>query len=268
MKHSRLSADGAPAWAVFPDLEPAEPVVPRRSGPRMFSQIRLPRLIKPGARAMPAVAPVAKPQPQPKPVAEGRLRATVLSFSNMAGHGDLLVDYLQARRRVFIDTLKWDLPQADGMEFDQYDTPQCRWAVIHEYGEVLAGVRLLPTTARCGVYSYMLRDAQLGLLRNIPNDVLFFGAPVEPRVWEASRLFITDAVAAHRRQAVQELLMQQMSRIAREGGASHVIGIVPAVFARWLRRLGLGAVPVGPKFSIDGTSSQAALFGTTQKCLN
>jgi N-acyl-L-homoserine lactone synthetase len=251
---------------VFPDLEPAEPAVPQRRGPRPFSQIRLPRLIEPGARAMPAAVPVTKPQP--RPAAEGRLRATVLSFANMASHGDLLVTYLRARRSVFIDALKWDLPQEDGMEFDQYDTPQCRWAVIHEYGEVLAGVRLLPTTARCGIYSYMLRDAQLGLLKNIPNDVLFFGAPVEQRVWEASRLFVTDAVPAHRRQAVQEQLMHQMSRIARDNGASHVIGIVPAVFARWLRRLGLGAVPVGPKFSIDGTSSQAALFSATQKYLN
>lgn len=264
MKHSRLSADGAPAWSVFPDLEPAETSRPPRTGPRPFSQIRLPRLIEPKARAKAAPSAIALPQPSP----EGRMRAAVLSFANMAGYGDLLVNYLRARRTVFIDALKWDLPQEDGMEFDQYDTPQCRWAVIHEFGEVLAGVRMLPTTARCGVYSYMLRDAQLGLLHSIPKDVLFFDAPVERRVWEASRLFITDAVPAHRRQAVQEMLMREMGRVARDNGASHVIGIVPAVFARWLRRLGLGAVPVGPKFSIDGTSSQAALFSATQKYLN
>ena len=62
--------------------------------------------------------------------------------------------------------------------------------------------------------------------------------------------------------------MREMGRVARDNGASHVIGIVPAVFARWLRRLGLGAVPVGPKFSIDGTTSQAALFNVSQRYVN
>ena len=148
------------------------------------------------------------------------------------------------------------------------DTPMCRWAIIHEYGEVLAGVRMMPTTAKCGIYTYMLRDAQRGLLDGIPNDVLFFEAPVEDRVWEASRLFITDAVPAHRRHAVQAMLMEQMSNIALQNGATHVIGIVPALFSRWLRRLGLDAVPVGPRFKIDGTSSQAALFAASQMVLN
>ena len=35
---------------------------------------------------------------------------------------------------------------------------------VHEYGQVLGGLRMTPTTARCGIYSYMIRDAQRGLL--------------------------------------------------------------------------------------------------------
>lgn len=190
----------------------------------------------------------------------GHVRATVMSFQNIHEHGELLVNFLKARKRTFIDRLHWNLPQVEGMEFDQYDTPMCRWVVIHEYGEVMAGIRLMPTTARCGVYSYMLRDSQLGLLEGIPRDVLFFEAPVSQTIWEASRLFIADEVPAYRRLQVQSSLMANMSLAAREQGASQVIGIVPAIFARWLRRLDLDAVPVGPKFSIDGSSSQAALF--------
>ena len=59
----------------------------------------------------------------------------------------------------FIERHQWELPEADGMEFDQYDTPASRWVAVHEFGQVLAGVRLTPTTARCGIYSYMIRDA-------------------------------------------------------------------------------------------------------------
>ncbi len=192
------------------------------------------------------------------------IHATTITFRSMGQYGDLLVSYLEARKKVFIDTLHWDIPSVDGMEFDQYDTPYAHWVVIHEFGRILGGVRLMPTTARCGIYSYMLRDAQLGLLHPMPSDLLFLDAPVDPKVWEASRLFITEEVTAARRAQVQTLLMQQMAATAGADGATHVIGIVPAVFARWLRRLDLAALPVGRRFEIDGTRSQAALFQVAQ----
>jgi N-acyl-L-homoserine lactone synthetase len=146
------------------------------------------------------------------------------------------------------------------MEFDQYDTPFCRWIVLHQFGQVLGGVRMLPTTTSCGIYSYMLRDAQKGLLEDLPRDVLFVDAPVEHGVWEATRFFITDAVPARYRQHLQKLLFRAMSRTAMQHGATHVIGIVPAIWMRWARRLGVVATPIGAPFSIDGTASQSVLF--------
>lgn len=193
----------------------------------------------------------------------GQVRTAVLSFQNMHLFGDLLVNFLRARKRTFIDRLQWSLPETDGMEFDQYDTPLARWIVIYEFGEVLGGIRLTPTTARCGIYTYMLRDAQNGLLEDIPSDVLFFDAPVSKSVWEASRLFISNEVPSYRRLQIQTIIMAALSKTALDLGANQVIGIVPTVWSRWLRRMDLGAVPVGPKFSIDGTISQAALFSTS-----
>ena len=152
----------------------------------------------------------------------GHVRATVLSFLNMHAHGELLVSFLRARKKTFIDRLSWQLPIADGMEYDQYDTPACRWIVIHEFGEVIGGVRITPTTALCGIYSYMLRDAQKGLLDEIPSDVLFFEAPVSPSIWEASRLFISQDVPSHRRVVVQSMLMETLSSAARDLGAEPI----------------------------------------------
>ncbi len=40
-------------------------------------------------------------------------------------------------------------------EFDQCHCPKA--TVVHEYGLVVAGIRKLPTTARCGCYAYMLK---------------------------------------------------------------------------------------------------------------
>ena len=176
--------------------------------------------------------------------------------------GELYVNYMKTRKKVFIDQLGWNVPHSDGMEFDQYDTPLCRMVVVHEYGEVLAGIRLSPTTAKIGLHSYMLRDAQLGLLDGIPSDVLFFDAPVDATVWEATRVFITDAVTAARRATIQRILVDKMIRTVVEEGGTSLIGIVPSIYARWLRRLELDAVPVGPKFRIDGTLNQAILFNT------
>ena len=82
----------------------------------------------------------AEPDPySPEALARANpyMRATTLSFLNMHQHGELFVNFLRARRRIFIDDKQWDLPQVDGMEFDQYDTPRARWIVLHEYGEVM-----------------------------------------------------------------------------------------------------------------------------------
>lgn len=194
----------------------------------------------------------------------GHVKAATLSFSNMHEYGDLLANYMRARKRVFIDELKWDLPHVDGMEYDQYDIPISKWLVIHEYGEILGGMRLMPTTSKCGIYSYMLRDAQRGLLENIPTDVLFIEAPVHETVWEGTRLFVSDNINSTRRTGINLLLMRHMIATARELNVSHMIGFVPSHWYRWTRRLGMHAIPVGPKIEIDGVTSQAALMKVGQ----
>ena len=197
---------------------------------------------------------------QSRPTFAARIEETVVCVENQHRYGQLYADLLRARKTVFIDQKAWDLPQADGMEFDQYDTPQSRSVVIHEYGRVLAGVRLLPTTAQCGCYSYMLRDAQRGLLPNIPEYILYEPAPVATHVWEATRLFVTKNEPAERRLVIQAKLIKAMANAATQQGATHVIGIVPAAFQRWMNRLGLSALPVGPKLNISGDHTQAAVM--------
>lgn len=73
------------------------------------------------------------------------MQTTTLSFANLHNHGELFANIFRARKQSFIVQKRWDLPQTDDMEFDQYDTPMSRWVAIHERGHVLAGVRLTPT---------------------------------------------------------------------------------------------------------------------------
>lgn len=183
------------------------------------------------------------------------MQTTTLSFDNMHNHGALLANVFRARRQSFIVQNRWKLPETDGMEYDQYDTPASRWIAVHDQDQVLAGIRLTPTTARCGIYSYMIRDAQLGLLDSIPSNLLFDEAPVSPTIWESSRIFVSHEVPADNRFRVQLHLISEMTKAATHLGASSVIGLIPEAGPRWGRRVGLDIDVVGPVLDFDGSRS-------------
>jgi len=193
------------------------------------------------------------------------MQTTTLSFDNMHNHGVLFTNMLRARHETFIQQNNWDLPQVDGMEFDQYDTPASRWIAVHEFGEVLAGVRLTPTTARCGIYTYMIRDAQRGLLDTIPQDLLYEEAPVASHIWESSRIFVSHKVPAKLRMRVQMSLINEMTISARELGASSVLGLIPENGPRWGRRVGLDIDVIGKVLTIANETSRCIRINLQSK---
>ena len=193
------------------------------------------------------------------------MQTTTLSFANIHDHGELFANLLRARRQSFIVQNNWDLPEAMGMEYDQYDTPASRWIAVHQFSEVLAGIRLTPTTARCGIYSYMIRDAQRGLLDAIPQTLLFEQAPVEETVWESSRVFVSHTTPQNIRRRVHAFLITEMTKSARELGASKVLGLIPANWPRWARRCGLEAEAAGPVMALDGVDNQCVSIDLTDK---
>jgi N-acyl-L-homoserine lactone synthetase len=180
------------------------------------------------------------------------MEVTTLSYENLHNHGELFANMFRARHRAFIQQNKWDLPEANGMEFDQYDTPASRWLAVHDNGEVLAGIRLTPTTHRCGIYSYMIRDAQKGLLESIPSNLLYAPAPVGEHIWESSRVFVSEKVPASQRLRVQLQLRHEMVLSARALGATTVLGLIPEASRRIGRRVGLECEPAGPILNFDG----------------
>jgi N-acyl-L-homoserine lactone synthetase len=146
------------------------------------------------------------------------------------------------------------------MEYDQYDTPASRWIAVHEGGRVLAGLRLTPTTAQCGVYSDMIRDAQRGLLDALPSNLLNYEAPVASHIWEASRVFIANDVSEDRRARVQSSLVTEMTKAARTLGASQIIGLMPSQWARWTEYLGLDVEVVGLEIEVDDVLNKVGVL--------
>lgn len=186
------------------------------------------------------------------------MHGTTLSFANLHNHGELFANVLRARRESFIVRNQWNLPETMGMEYDQYDTPQSRWVAIHNPdGEVLAGVRLTPTTARCGIYSYMIRDAQNGLLESIPEDLLYDQAPVAEGVWEVTRGFVAAGIPANIRHKVRMRLVMQMLRTSREEGIRTMLALLPSNWDRWAARCQLDMVAAGRNMNMGGIDYQA-----------
>ena len=181
------------------------------------------------------------------------MQTTTLSFANIHNHGELFANMLRARRELFIGHNKWNLPEAMGMEYDQYDTPASRWVVVHDdAGRVLAGNRLTPTTTRCGIYSYMIRDAQRGLLDTIPEHLLWDPAPVSETIWESSRLFVSHDVPAAIRRQVHARLIAELGAACRTVGANHCLTLLAATWPRWAGRVGVKMRAMGPVMDIDG----------------
>ena len=190
---------------------------------------------------------------------------TTLSFANLHNHGELFANMLRARRELFIVQKNWNLPESLGMEYDQYDTPASRWVVVHDAeGKVLAGNRLTPTTTRCGIYSYMIRDAQRGLLDTIPAHLLYEEAPVADHVWESSRLFVSHDVPSSIRRRVHAQLIAQLGESVRALGASHCVTLLAATWPRWADRVGVKMKAMGPVMEIDGIDNQVVLMDFSQ----
>ena len=185
------------------------------------------------------------------------MQTTTLSFENFHNHGELFANVLRARRQSFIVQREWDLPEAMGMEYDQYDTPASRWVAVHDLGKVLGGMRLTPTTAKCGIYSYMIRDAQRGLLESIPTDLLDFEAPVAPHIWEVTRGFVAHDVPSSSRRRVHAQMSLELARMARDNGISQMLALLPSNWSRWAKRCMLSMNPAGREMMMGGISYQA-----------
>jgi len=193
------------------------------------------------------------------------MEMTTLSFDNFHRFGALFSNMLRARHRTFIQEKGWDIPSEQDMEFDQYDTAQSRWVCVHDAGKVLAGVRLTPTTAKCGIYSYMVRDAQRGLLDSIPGNLLDETAPVAEHIWDANRLFVAEGVPMEIRREVQMSLMGHMVRSARDLGATTLLGLLPIGIPRLGRRLGIDMEAGGPVMKIGGVAHRCYFASMASK---
>lgn len=152
---------------------------------------------------------------------------------------------MRFRKKVFVDRMEWPLVHAEGIEFEQYDSFNTTYIIAHRANEVLGGARLKRTDSRLGsgtvVYSYMIRDAHLGLLPNMPPKLCASNPPVDSSVWELTRF-----VASDKPEGVAEAILRKANAFLYEQRAQSCLFLGPPAFLRMAKRLGWTAEPLGP----------------------
>ena len=167
---------------------------------------------------------------------------SVLRLPHGLPHWDLVCAFMRLRREVFIEEMRWDLQTTESMEFEQYDSPDAVYVVAHQGDEVLGGARLLRTDREVGTgtvrYSYMIRDAHLGYLPGLPQDLCEGSPPQAETAWELTRLVVRNArLGAAILTATNEFLK-------REGADTCLFLGFPA-FMRMARSMGYHPKPMG-----------------------
>ena len=161
------------------------------------------------------------------------------------------------RHEVFVKRLKWSLPMIDGVERDQYDTPDAKYVVVSDGSDrVTACARLLPTTG-----AYMLPELFPQLLggASVPRD---------PAIWELSR-FATSVRATREGRAIS-LSKPTLEFLDLILGFAHRHDIARLVFVtsiqieRLMLRAGLSVHRLAAPAAVDGRLSVALFIEITK----
>lgn len=156
----------------------------------------------------------------------------------------LVMRFYELRKQVFVNDMKWQLFHHDGIEFEQYDTLDTVYLVAHRGSEVVGGARLKRTDCAHGsgkyVYTYMIKDACLGLLDGMPQDLCYGEPPVDHDIWELTRFTVVGGPG------VAEGILRKANQYLHQHGGKACLFLGPPAFMRMAKRMGFTPEPMGP----------------------
>lgn len=146
----------------------------------------------------------------------------------------------EARKRVFVDLLGWDLPVLAGRyEIDQYDDPHARYLILADIDQNhLASARLLPTTR-----PHILGDLFAGLCDAAP--------PIGPSTWEITRFCLDRNLRAAERRRWRDALVTALAHYALEHGIATYTGVAEQGWLSQILAFGWHAESLGRPRTID-----------------
>lgn len=129
----------------------------------------------------------------------------------------------EARKRVFVDILGWDVPVLDGRyEVDPFDDGYAVYLIlVDDAGRHLGSARLLPTT-------------RAGILNSIFPHLATEPLPAGDAIYEITRFCLSPDIGSRRRRVARDLLVTAIARHAIEHGISTYTGLAEV---GWLRQI-------------------------------
>lgn len=147
----------------------------------------------------------------------------------------------EARKRVFVDLLGWDLPVLAGRyEVDQFDDAHARYLILTDRDHRhLASARLLPTTR-----PHILGDLFAELCEGAP--------PQGPNIYEITRFCLERSASAQRRRDARNQLVSALADYALANGITAYTGVAEIGWLQQILAFGWRCRPLGMPKQIDG----------------
>ena len=162
-----------------------------------------------------------------------------------------------ARKQVFVDLLKWDLPVlADAFEIDQFDTVDAEYLILTDReGRHRASARLLPTDR-----PHLLSDLYPFLCDG--------PVPQGPGVREITRFCLDRNQTASERRMARDQLVTALAEHALRRGISDYTGVAQFSWFSQILRFGWQCAPLGRPLRIEGQTLAALHIRIDERTLD
>jgi acyl-homoserine lactone synthase len=172
----------------------------------------------------------------------------IVQSSPRAAGDEVLQGMFAARKSVFVDLLKWDVPVVAGRyEIDQFDDEHAVYLILSDLaGHHLGSARLLPT-----IRPHILDTLYPELCAEDP--------PRGPTTYEITRFCLDRRRCARERRQVRDTLVANLAAYALEHGIDHYSAIAELGWYQQILAFGWACRPLGlPR--IAGSAMLAALI--------
>ncbi|MEO8373580.1 MAG: acyl-homoserine-lactone synthase [Sphingomonas bacterium] len=164
-----------------------------------------------------------------------------------------------ARKSVFVDLLRWNVPVRDGChEIDQFDDDHARYLILlADDGRHLASTRLLPTT-------------RPHILDTLFPDLCEHPLPRSPRTREITRFCLDRSLRAVDRRQVRDQLVTAIVEHAVEHGITTYTGVAEMGWFQQILSFGWDCRPLGLPSEHEGAmlcALKIAVEPDTPACL-
>lgn len=145
-----------------------------------------------------------------------------------------LLAMFAARKRVFVDLLRWEVPVVGGRyEVDQFDDGHAEYLIVSDpHGRHLASARLLPTT-------------RPHILDSLFPELCAGPVPRGPAIREITRFCLDPAAGARGRRAARDVLVSALVAHALANGISGYTGVAELAWLQQILAFGWRCRPLG-----------------------